>query len=499
MNYKRNMIASYVSQIYVVMAGVVVLPMYIKYMGSEAYGLVGFFTMLQAWFSLLDIGLTPTIARETARYRTGTMTDLAYKQLFRALSLIFFVVAVFFGGGLWLLAQAISSNWLKVTSIPMSEVVLAVQIMAVSIALRWFGGLYRSVITGYESLTWLAVFNFSIATLRFGAVFFSMLLYGFTPYVFFSHQLVVALIELLGLFLMSNNLLSSCCDHKQVIGWSIKPVKSILSFALSISVTAFIWVLITQGDKLILSGILPLTDYGYFTLAVLVASGVTIITSPISLVIMPRMSGLQAEGRDNELVDVYRKATKLVSIISGTAATVMFFCAEPLVYAWTGDRALTEQVAPILRLYAVGNGILAVSAMPYYLQYAKGFLRYHIIGNLIFAVVMIPLIVIAASYYGGVGAGAVWVILNLTYLFLWVPYVHKKIKLNHFDWIIYDVSVIVVPGIILSAVMSTVPYMYSNRLSATIYVVCFSTLVMLCSLICSGAGRYYYFKLRRLE
>ena len=31
-------------------------PLYIKYMGAEAYGLVGFFTMLQAWFGLLDMG-----------------------------------------------------------------------------------------------------------------------------------------------------------------------------------------------------------------------------------------------------------------------------------------------------------------------------------------------------------------------------------------------------------------------------------------------------------
>ena len=43
------------------------LPMYIKYMGAEAYGLVGFFSMLQAWFNLLDLRLTPTIGRETAR------------------------------------------------------------------------------------------------------------------------------------------------------------------------------------------------------------------------------------------------------------------------------------------------------------------------------------------------------------------------------------------------------------------------------------------------
>ena len=69
------------------------VPLYIKYMGPEAYGLVGFFAMLQAWFNLLDMGLTPTIARETARFRGGATDALSYRRLVRALEGVFLVVA----------------------------------------------------------------------------------------------------------------------------------------------------------------------------------------------------------------------------------------------------------------------------------------------------------------------------------------------------------------------------------------------------------------------
>jgi hypothetical protein len=44
MSLKRNILASYASQIYVTLVGILVLPLYLKYMGAEAYGLVGFFT-----------------------------------------------------------------------------------------------------------------------------------------------------------------------------------------------------------------------------------------------------------------------------------------------------------------------------------------------------------------------------------------------------------------------------------------------------------------------
>ena len=32
------------------------VPLYVRYMGVEAYGLVGFYAMLQGWFMLLDMG-----------------------------------------------------------------------------------------------------------------------------------------------------------------------------------------------------------------------------------------------------------------------------------------------------------------------------------------------------------------------------------------------------------------------------------------------------------
>ena len=51
MSLKRNILASYTSQIYVTLVGILILPLYLKYMGAEAYGLVGFFTMLHAWFN----------------------------------------------------------------------------------------------------------------------------------------------------------------------------------------------------------------------------------------------------------------------------------------------------------------------------------------------------------------------------------------------------------------------------------------------------------------
>lgn len=71
MSFRKNIAASYASQIYVTLISIAMMPIYRSLLGSEPYGLVGFFAMIQAWFMLLDLGLTPTLAREAARYRGG--------------------------------------------------------------------------------------------------------------------------------------------------------------------------------------------------------------------------------------------------------------------------------------------------------------------------------------------------------------------------------------------------------------------------------------------
>lgn len=492
MSLKNNIIANYASQLYVTGVGILILPLYIQYMGAETYGLVGFFTMLQAWFSLLDMGLTPTIGRETARYHAGSMTALVYRQLFRALSLIFASIAVIGGGALWLFAEVVATSWLNVNELAPGEVVLAVQIMAISVALRWMSGLYRGVITGAERLVWLSGFNVLIATLRFIVVFASMWLYGFTPIVFFVHQLVVALLEVIGLFWMNNRILPSQNSLNGYIGWSFKPIKPILRFALTIAFTSSVWVLVTQTDKLVLSGILPLAEYGSFTLAVLAASGIMVISGPISSAIMPRMTRLHLEGKHDELIQVYRNATQLVSVIAGSAAITIAFCAEPLLYAWTGNLELATQAAPILWLYAIGNGFLAVAAFPYYLQYAKGNLRYHLIGNAVMVVVLIPAIIAAAICYGGVGAGYAWLVINGLYLLTWVAYVHYKLQPGlHWSWLTKDIAGIIVPVFLVLGAVFLVDVNLPTRKSALAYVVGLSTLALIVGVFVSPYIRVF--------
>jgi len=490
MSLKRNIAANYASQLYTTLIGIVLVPLYLQHMGSEAYGLVGFFAMLQAWFNLLDLGLTPTIARESARFHGGAMTALAYRRLYRSLSLVFLVIAVAGGAALFALSGTVATRWLNLGQLAASDVVAAVQVMALCVALRWMGGLYRGVVSGSERLVWLSGFNAVIATLRFVGVLLSMWLWGFTPAVFFWHQLAVAAVEVAWLLAMCHALLPAAPATGEAIGWSFRPVQPLLKFSLTIAFTSSVWVLVTQTDKLILSGILPLAEYGYFTLAVLVAGGITVVSGPISMALLPRMARLHSEGQAAELRSVYNQAAQMVSVVVGAIAVTLAVCPESLLFAWSGDRELTDATAPILRLYAVGNGLLALGAFPYYLQYARGDLRYHLIGNLALVVLLIPAIVLAAVYAGGIGAGWVWVGMNAAYLLVWVAYVHGKLEPGlHWSWMRSNVVTILLPTLAVGWLLSLMRDGPQSRLQELGHAAAVGTVCMLVAAAASPSLR----------
>lgn len=452
--FKRNILASYASQIYVTTAGIVMVPLYIQYMGAEAYGLVGFFAMLQAWFNLLDMGLSPTMSRESARFNGGAISALEYRLLSRALEGLFAGIALMGGVLLFVLAEPIANRWLNVNALSISETVNCLRLMAVIVSLRWVCGFYRGVITGAEQLVWLSGLNSAIATLRYILIVPILLFISAAPLGFFVFQLFVTVVELGTLAWAAYRILPPILVEQR-IQWQWAPVKPVLKFALSIAFTSAVWVLVTQTDKLVLSKILPLEDYGYFTVAVLLAGGSMMVSGPISGPIMPRMARLQAEGRHDDLIALYRRATHMVVVVALPVALVLAFFAPQVLWALTGDYVLVHKAAPALTLYATGYGFLAVGAFPYYLQFAKGDLKLHLLGNALFVVILIPYVIWAANKYGMVGAGWAWLTLNFVYLIAWTPLVHHRFAPGiHKKWLLIDIFGTIAPALMVASIAS---------------------------------------------
>ncbi len=442
MSIQRNIVASYVGQTYTTLVGILLVPTYIRYMGIEAYGLIGFFAVIQGWFQLLDMGLTPTIGREAARLSGGASDALGFRKTLRAFEGVF--VAIGASGAVILISLAglIANRWLRIDQLDAVEVQRAIMLMAVAVALRWLSGLYRGILSGFEEIIWLNGFNMCVATVRFVLVIPFLAYVGASPSYFFMYQLAAAAIEAAALAARAYRLLPRLPDQGRV-RWEWQPLAKVQRFALSGAVAALTWTLLTQADKLILSGMVSLTDFAHFTLAVLIASGITMLGSPVTSAILPRLTKLNAQQDEHRISVLYRDATQLVAVITVPIVLVLVCFPVQVLTAWTGQVDIANQAAPVLRLYAVGNGVLAMAGFPYLLQVARGDLSLHLIGNLIFAAAFVPLLVFGVTSYGVVGAGVAWIVANLLPFVVWLPIVHHRfLRGLHLTWLLNDVGIV---------------------------------------------------------
>ena len=109
---KRNLIANYAGQAWAALMGLAFVPLYIKYLGIESYGLIGFFVMLQAWLMLLDLGMAPTLSREMSRYLGGSCSRQTIWDLLRSIEYIALGVACLFALVMWLCSGWLARAWL---------------------------------------------------------------------------------------------------------------------------------------------------------------------------------------------------------------------------------------------------------------------------------------------------------------------------------------------------------------------------------------------------
>lgn len=420
------------------------MPMYIKYMGAEAYGLVGFYIMMQAWMQLLDMGMTPTLIRETARYRGGSISLLELRQLLRTLETVFFCFSLLGILASFFFSSLIARKWLNIEYLPIDTVRHSINLIGLAVILRWASGLYRGVITGFEAFLWFSAYNISISVVRFIVVLPVLLWVNNDPKIFFAHQFFVAVVEIILLKLKSQSLIRQQKNEEEqhpisIFDWN--SLQKVLKFSTTVAFTASVWAVVTQSDKLILSKILTLGDYAYFTLATMASSGILLLSNTAGTALMPRFSKLGAEDKKEELIDLYRIATKYVGSVTIPATLVLVFFSEPILFVWTGNLEIAAKAKNILSLYALGNGFLVFSTFPYYLQYARGNLKLQFIGNILYLLFFAPVLIVLSLQYGVIGAGWSWLAANFISFIAWVAYIHSKIYHRmHLKWLFNDIG-----------------------------------------------------------
>ena len=446
----RNTALSYAGQAYALLVGILIMPFYLGHMGAEAYGLIGFFSVLQAWLQLLDAGLSPSLVRAVAHHQGGDAKEYLSGRLLRSFEIIFLPLTALCCIAMYAGSEWLAVHWLNAKELSIPTLVQCISLMGLVIALRLYSTLYKSGIQGLEQHAWLNIANVVIATLRYFGGLFLVSTISSDPVLFFEFQVLVGLIETL---IFAARAYQQMPTPSWLTGFDWRLVKPIMPFALSMSGTAVLWILLTQLDKVLLSEQLPLNEYGYFSLVALITTGIMMLSNPLAQTLLPRLTVLMAEGRRDDMHDLFLAAHRFVCTFLFPLAALIALHPDALVYAWSGDQTAADWSRPILPWYALGSAIMAVSAFQFYLQYAYGHMRLHIWYSLVSAVITVPTMYLAIAGYGALGAGIAWFVLRVVSLAIWPMIVHQRLAPGiHGRWLrdVIRISVMTAVGLAIS-------------------------------------------------
>ena len=465
------------------------IPLYIKYLGFESYGLIGVFVTMQAWFVLLDMGIGNTLSREMARFLGGAQSVHTIRDLIRSMEVVYFSVALFIALAVAFASPWLAQHWLQAEKLPIEKVTESLIFAGLVISLRWMGALYRSGITGLQQQVWINVSNIIFSTLRGAGVIIVLAWIEPTIRAFFIFQGILSLLESVVLGLLLYSLLPK---SNSATKFSWQALKQVWRFAGGLMLITLLILLMTQVDKVLLSKLLPLTEFGYYTLAGVVTGALFLLINPISSATTPRLAELVAKNDLAAIKDAYHRYAQLLTITIVPAALVISVFSDYLLLFWTRDLQTSNAVAPIVSILSIGTLLYGLMYLPFQLQMAYGWTRLTVVVSSVSVAILVPTLFWVVGPYGAIGAAWVWVGANAIFVIVELPLMHRRLMPGELgNWYKKDVLPAVAAAltiVVIGRTLVPVPTL-ATPLNSLAVLVIISSLTLAAAVLAMPLGR----------
>lgn len=421
---RRNIIANGIGRVSHMLVAALSVPVYVKLLGIEAYGLVGFFTTLQSLLVVFDFGMTQTVG-----YAVGQLsahddenTRQSIRDVVVTYTSVFLVLACGFCAVVWLGAPWLATHWFRATSLPPHEIAHAVRLMALAVACQWPSILFMTAMMALQHQVAANKIQVAITLVRALGAMGVLYFLRRTPSAFFSWQVFVALAST---FLMFRALRDSLPRARTFGRFRTHWIQRYGSFARNMAMVSMVSFVVLQFDKILLSKLLSLEAFGYYSVAVSAAGILAQLAPPVVTAFYPRFCQASASQQHDQLLELYIKSSRIGALLL-SAPMVMLVCfATPVLYAWTGDLSVAEHSSLLLSLLAIGYGLQGTLNFPYYLQMAAGQTQIPLVINAGAIVVLVPSLMMLVPRYGAKAAAAMWILVNLLQFTLGATWTHR--------------------------------------------------------------------------
>lgn len=420
---RHNIVANAAGRFSSIALAILMTPVYLALLGIEAYGLIVFYITLQSSSAVLELGLGRACNRELAyQSQQGDAGRQAMRDTLRSLEGIYWLIALMLGVALTTASSWIAREWLKSSAYSGPYLAEVLVLAGWAIALRWPAGVYAGAMLGLQRHAAQSTAQVLMAALSWLGGAAVLWLYGPDLRAFFLWQAFASLCAVVSFRLLAWRVMPSTGRPGR---FSIARLKGLAPFVAGVGGNAFLGAILTQADKLILSAVLPLDQFGYYALASMIATAVMAMAEPVSTAVFPRFSQMLGSGQ--EVTNLYRLACQAVSVLVMPVSLVILFFPREVIHAYTGKADVAESAATALSVLVLARMLHAGMLIPYALQMAHGSVRQTVCLNVLLALWLVPGVYFLGAAYGPTGAAAAWLVLGAAYVLIGVPLMHRSL------------------------------------------------------------------------
>jgi O-antigen/teichoic acid export membrane protein len=421
MTLRRTILANYLGAAAVALAPVLALPWYLAALGPKQFGLVGFIVMLQAVLGLLDAGMSQSLVREIA-IRVGL--NAAGKQSAAALLFgferIYWLFGLCVGGLTYLGADSVAAQWLNLDGLPQAMGAQAVCGAALLFAVQFPGSVYRSLLVGAQAQIALNGLTAAGAFVRHaGGV---LVVYCWpTLAAYLIWHVCTGFLETM----VRGRLAWRTLDVKRAtLQWDGREIEPVWRTVAWMSGATWLGALTVQMDKIVLSKMVGIEVFGYYSIAAALAVGVLQLIYPLVQAVLPRAIHLRSDRMKLHSLSI--KLLGLIAMLVAFGAAIFVVFGKGILELWLRNPEVVQAVYPLLTILLVGSSLNAFYNVGYLNWLADKRTDRVFQVNALALLLSVAIIPPLVGWFGAIGAASGWLTINLIGFLLSLEWLKKK-------------------------------------------------------------------------
>lgn len=432
---KKDIIVNYIGQGWSSLLTFLVVPLYLKLLGIESYGLIGFYSVLFTLFAVFDFATAlnwklAQFSADISKYRKD-MRDITRTLEYVVWGLSLVVVLV-----VWLLASFIAYKWFKPGELSPVDILTSIRFMSLAVAGSLILQFYRSALMGLHKQ---AAANLLLILYGCFRVFGSLAVLYFIKqditYFFYWQAFAALLFALVFAFSLWYFLPES--TERPIFSKII--LKDIWKYAGFCSLNTVVGILITQVDKIILSKLLTLKAFGYYSIAFTLASGLWIVINPLVAAVFPHFSRIASVG-GRGLEKFYRRMCQVMDLVLLPMSFLLIFNSRRILWLWTRDHTIADSAYLLVIFMVLGIMIAGLQTLLAQVRASVGWPSLTLYMNSCMVFFVVPALLLVVPEYGAIGAVVIWFVYNFVIFWGYIYITHKRVlKGIAWKWLIQDI------------------------------------------------------------